>query len=104
MRKFNRGYALFFLLVLIAAYFGMRWTYQRAEPYFSAKAAEFSSYDLDDWLTFFKLDETLGEPDFTPVPADQYPFTITPRSTGTPTTTVTPKPQETPTATPAPES
>jgi hypothetical protein len=104
MRKFNRGYALFFLLVLIAAYFGMRWTYQRAEPYFSAKAAEFASYDLDDWLTFFKLDETLGEPDFTPVPADQYPFTITPRSTGTPTTTVTPKPQETPTATPAPES
>jgi hypothetical protein len=104
MRKFNRGYALFFLLVLIAAYFGMRWTYQRAEPYFSSKAAEFASYDLDDWLTFFKLDETLGEPDFTPVPADQYPFTITPRSTGTPTTTVTPKPQETPTATPVPES
>ncbi len=92
MRKFNRGYAFFFLLVLIAAYFGMRWTYQRAEPYFSARAEEFASYTLDDWLTFFKLDEALGEPDITPVPADQYPFTITP------------PPSPSPAATPSPES
>jgi hypothetical protein len=91
MRKFNRGYALFFLLVLIAAYFGAKWTYQRAEPYFSAQAAEFSSYTLDDWITFFKLDEALGEPDITPVPADQYPFTITPHPSGTPAVTITPE-------------
>ena len=91
MRKFNRGYALFFLLVLIAAYFGTRWTYRRAAPYFSARAQEFASYTLDDWITFFKLDEALGEPDITPVPADQYPFTITPRPSATPAITVTPE-------------
>ena len=102
MRKFNRGYAIFFLLVLVAAYFGMRWTYQRVEPYFTARAEEFASYKLDDWLTFFKLDETLGEPDITPVSADQYPFTITPRASGTPTTTVTPAPESTPAGTVTP--
>ncbi len=89
MRKFNRGYAIFFLLVLIAAYLGMRWTYQRVEPYFMAKAETFASYTLDDWLAFLKLDEALGEPDVTPVPADQYPFTITPHPHPTPTPTPT---------------
>ena len=91
MRKFNRGYALFFLLVLIAAYLGVRWTYQRVEPYFSARAETFASYTLDDWITFFKLDEALGEPDITPVPADQYPFTITPHPSGAPAVVATPE-------------
>jgi len=91
MRKFNRGYALFFLLVLIAAYLGARWTHQRVEPYVSARAETFASYTLDDWITFFRLDEALGEPDITPVPADQYPFTITPRLSGTPAVTTTPE-------------
>jgi len=91
MRKFNRGYALFFLLVLIAAYLGTRWTRQRVEPYFAARAEEFASYTLDDWLTFFRLDEALGEPAITPVPADQYPFTITPHPTGTPSVTPVPE-------------
>ncbi len=91
MRKFNRGYALFFLFVLIAAYLGVRWTYQRVEPYFSAQAETFASYTLDDWITFFKLDEALGEPDITPVPADQYPFTITPHPSGAPAVTATPE-------------
>ncbi|HID35702.1 MAG TPA: hypothetical protein EYP25_14255 [Anaerolineae bacterium] len=89
MRRFNRGYAIIFLLVLIAAYFGMRWTYQRAEPYFQAKAEEVTSYTIDDWIAFFRVDEWFGEPDITPVPADQYPFTITPR----PTSSVTPAPE-----------
>lgn len=91
MRRFNRGYALFFLLVLIAAYLGVRWTYQRAQPYFAERAATFATYTLDDWITFFKLDETLGEPDITPVPADQYPFTITPHPSATPTISATPQ-------------
>jgi len=60
-------------------------------PYFSARAEEFANYTLDDWLTFFKLDEALGEPDITPVPADQYPFTITPHPT--PASTSTPAPE-----------
>ncbi len=91
MRKFNRGYAFFFLLVLIAAYLGMRWTYQRVEPYFTARAEEFAGYTLDDWLTFFKLDESLGDPDITPVPADQYPFTVTPHPASAPGVTPTPE-------------
>ena len=91
MRKFNRGYALLFLLVLIAAYLGMRETHQRLEPYFVARAEDFSRYTLDDWIAFFRLDEALGEPDITPVPADQYPFTVTPRPP-TPQTPATPVP------------
>ncbi len=81
MRKFNRGYALAFLLVLLAALWGIHWTYQRAAPYFQAKTQEMATYTIDDWITFFHLDDMLGEPDITPVPADQYPFTITPHST-----------------------
>ena len=92
MRKFNRGYAIIFLLVLIAAFFGVKWTYQRVEPYFITKAETLASYTLDDWITFLKLDEALGEPDITPVPADQYPFTITPHPTATPAST--PGPQQ----------
>jgi len=78
MRRFNRGYAIFFLLVLIAALLGVRYSYQRAAPYFSEKAETFSAYTLDDWIALLHLDETLGEPAITPVPADQYPFTLTP--------------------------
>jgi len=89
MRKFNRGYAIVFLLVLIAAYLGMRWTYPRVEPYFARKSAELASFTVDDWLTLLGLDETLGGPDVTPVPADQYPFTITPPPTPTSTSTPT---------------
>jgi len=96
MRRFNRGYAIAFLLVLIAAYVGLRWTYQRAEPYFQARAQEFARYTVDDWIAFFRVDDWFGEPDITPVPADQYPFTITPRPSVTPATT--------PAATPAPGS
>jgi len=88
MRRFNRGYAVVFLLLLLAALLGTRWAYQRVEPYFQAKAQEFASYSVDDWITFFRVDDWFGEPDITPVPAGQYPFTITPR----PKTTVTPTP------------
>jgi hypothetical protein len=84
MRKFNRGYALFFLLILLAAWLGARWSYQRVQPYFDAQAATFSSYSLDEWLSFFKLDEALGDPQITPVPADQYPFPLTPEAAATP--------------------
>lgn len=89
MRRFNRGYAIIFLLVLIAALLGVRYSYQYAAPYFSEKAESVSTYTMDDWISFFHLDETLGEPDVTPVPADQYPFTITPHPT--PTATATPE-------------
>jgi len=90
MRKFNRGYAIFFLLVLLAAYLGMRWTYPRVEPYFAAKSSEIAHYTIDDWLSVFGLDDTLGDTDITPVPADQYPFTITPPPSVTPAPTSTP--------------
>lgn len=96
MRHFNRGYALVFTLVLIAALLGMRWTYQLAAPYVATKTEKMATYTIDDWISFFKLDDMLGEPDITPVPADQYPFTITPQ----PTKIQTPKP----TLTPSPES
>ena len=86
MRKFNRGYAIFFLLVLIAAYAGARWSYQRAQPWLTARTGAFAEYTLDDWLTFLHLDDALGEPDVKPVPADQYPFTITPPPTAAPAT------------------
>ena len=92
MRRFNRGYALLFTLVLIAALLGMHWTYQRAAPYFAMKTKAFATYTIDDWIGFFRLDELLGEPDITPVPADQYPFTITPTSNENPTPTTTPMP------------
>jgi len=84
MRKFNRGYAIFFLLILLAAWLGARYSYQRAQPYFQTQAQTFSAYSLDDWITFFKLDDTLGDPLITPVPADQYPFPLTPAPTATP--------------------
>ena len=84
MRKFNRGYAIFFLLVLLAAWLGARYSYQRAQPYFEERAQTFSTYSLDDWISTFKLDETLGDPLITPVPADQYPFPLTPGPTSTP--------------------
>ncbi|HHB90620.1 MAG TPA: hypothetical protein ENK60_04860 [Anaerolineae bacterium] len=92
MGRLNRGYAIAFLLVLIAAYLGMRWTYQRAAPYFQAKAQEFATYTIDDWIVFFRVEDLVGEPDITPVPAHQYPFTITPRPTETPAATPQPTP------------
>ena len=88
MRRFNPGYTLAFLLVLLAAYLGWRWTYPRAEAYFQNRMHTFATYTVDDWIAFFHVDEWFGEPDITPVPAGQYPFTITPH----PTTTTTPEP------------
>ncbi|MCO6451836.1 MAG: hypothetical protein J5I90_13715 [Caldilineales bacterium] len=78
MRRFNRGYALGFLFIIIVSIFAVRGAHQRVEGRYQKQLAVYASYSLDDWLELLQLDEILGDPPVTPVPADQIPATPTP--------------------------
>jgi len=81
MRKFNRGYALVFLIFILLAVGAVWFSYQRVEGVFQSEAAQYAEYTIDDWLQFFRLDEVLGDPPVTPFPVDELPPPVT---TGTP--------------------
>ena len=78
MRHFNRGYALAFLLIIIVAVLAIRWTHGQVEGRYQAEFNEIAEYTLDDWLEVLRLEELLGDPPVTPLPADQIPFLDTP--------------------------
>ncbi|NOZ50763.1 MAG: hypothetical protein GXP37_12055 [Chloroflexi bacterium] len=79
-RRFNRGYALIFLLALLIALTAIYETHKRIDGRYQAQTAAWADYTLDDWLTVLHLDEVLGEPSVTPVPAEQ--LFSTPTSNG----------------------
>jgi len=71
-RRFNRGTALAFLLILFVALFSVYQIHQQIAGSYQARTRVWSDYTLDDWLTVLHLDEMLGEPAATPVPVDQF--------------------------------
>lgn len=77
-RRFNRGYALLFLAMLLVAIVAINWVHGQVEGSYQAKTAAWTDYTLDDWLTVLHLDELLGEPAVTPMPADRLFTTPTP--------------------------
>ena len=59
MRKFNRGYALIFLVFIILAVGAVWYSYQRVEGVFQSQTAQYAEYTVDDWLELLRLDEVL---------------------------------------------
>ncbi|NOX62959.1 MAG: hypothetical protein GXP42_13605 [Chloroflexi bacterium] len=80
MRRFNRGYALGFLLIIIVSILAIRWSYARVEGRYQARVNELAQYTLDDWLEVLRLEEWLGEPEVTPIPVEQILGTPTPQA------------------------
>ena len=81
MRRFNRGYALVFLLMIVVAVLAINYVHQRVEGRYQAEMGQIAQYELDDWIDLLGLEEFLGDPPVTPFPADQLPIA----PTGTPT-------------------
>ncbi len=84
MRRFNRGYALIFLFMIVVAILAVRYVHQQVDGRYQAEMSQYVEYELDDWIDVLGLEEFLGDPPVTPFPADQL--------------------QVAPTRTPAPES
>lgn len=78
MRRFNRGYALIFLLILLVALLTARWTHQQVEGRYQADLARLAAYTFDDWIALLRLEELLGDPPVTPVPLDDLLHSPTP--------------------------
>ncbi len=82
MRRFNRGYAFSFLLIIIVAVFAIRWSHARVEGRYQTEVNKLAQYTLDDWLEVLRLEEWLGEPEVTPIPVEQILGTPTPGGGG----------------------
>ena len=80
MRRFNRGYALIFLFMIVVAILAIRYTHQQVDGRYQAEMSQYVDYELDDWIDVLGLEELLGDPPVTPFPADQLPV----KPTGTP--------------------
>ncbi len=77
-RRFNRGYALIFLLILLLALFSIYQVHEAVAGQYQNKTAAWVDYTLDDWLAVFHLDQLLGEPKVEAVPAYRALATPTP--------------------------
>jgi hypothetical protein len=82
MRRFNRGYALIFLFMIVVALVAIRYVHQQVDGRYQAEMSQYTEYGLDDWIDVLGLEEFLGDPPVTPFPADQIP--IAPTDTPTP--------------------
>lgn len=78
MQRYNRGAALAFVIILIVIALAIAGVYRRVEGRYQARAQELASYSLDDWINLLNLDDLVGEPPITPLPADQMPIRATP--------------------------
>ena len=78
MRRFNRGAAIFFLVIILVALLSVRWVHQRVEGHYQEQLAGIAAYTLDDWLNVLRLEEILGDPPVTPVPVEEFIRTQTP--------------------------
>ena len=78
MQRFNRGYALLFLVMLVVVLASIGWVYGRVDGRYQARLQTYVDYDLEDWLSLLNLNESLGEPAVTPIPAVELPPTSTP--------------------------
>jgi len=82
MRRFNRGYALIFLFMIVVAIVAIRYVHQQVEGRYQAEMSQIAEYELDDWIDVLGLEEFLGDPPVTPFPAEQLP--VEPKRTPTP--------------------
>ena len=80
MRRFNRGYALIFLFMIVVAIFAIRYVHLQVDGRYQTEMSQYVDYELDDWIDVLGLEEFLGDPPVTPFPADQLPI----KPTGTP--------------------
>ena len=71
MRRFNRGYALIFLFMIVVAILAVRYVHQQVDGRYQAEMSQYVDYELDDWIDVLGLEEFLGDPPVTPFPADQ---------------------------------
>ncbi|RME42784.1 MAG: hypothetical protein D6791_16915 [Chloroflexi bacterium] len=83
MRKFNQGYSLVFLAIIIVALLAVMWAHARVQGTYQARVEEMAHYTVDDWIAFFRLEELLGEPKVTPIPFEElFPPTPSPTTPG----------------------